>query len=278
MQASSNPLHQASGSLRPFLVRSEHSRPRYFDDQPPLPVLPSTLLQLDLLAGQRPLDLHAITDVLLEDVGAVLQLLREVSARPLNHGRRPTRIMDCVVLLGHKQLQRALFRGGVATRDTGVVVKLWRRSRLTAEISRILALRHREIEPADAYLAGLLHEIGRIPAKLSWNVENIDRDDYPAVEECLVREWSIPWFVAPTLHSFAGSFPSGSRLQQLVTVAWGISKAISSRKGLQPQGRSRRSSDQVAGMPSAPVASELRPIDISSSIRRGKLTSIRTLT
>ena len=230
MQASYNSLNQTSEPRhpRPFLVWSNGSYRRYFENQPPLPVLASTLVQLDLLLDQKNIDLHAITDVLLEDIGAVLQLLR-VSA---SENRRPAGIKDCVALLGCKQLPELLAPSGVGGigRGTNNVVSLWQRARLTAEICRTLAQRSNEVDPSDAYLAGLLHEVGRIPATLSWKLKCIDLNDYPAVERCLVREWGIPGFVESTLQFYGRRTLFSTPLEEVVAIACDASNAVRSEK------------------------------------------------
>ncbi len=67
---------------------------------PPVPVLSTTILQLDLLLQESALDLAAISAVLLTDMGAVIQLLRASAADAPRPEDRTLRVGDCIASLG----------------------------------------------------------------------------------------------------------------------------------------------------------------------------------
>jgi HD-like signal output (HDOD) protein len=67
---------------------------------PEIPVLPETLMRLELEIHERSVDLRAISDAVLSDLGATLQILH-LAGREYGHSEgRPTRIEDCIADLG----------------------------------------------------------------------------------------------------------------------------------------------------------------------------------
>ena len=211
-------------SSRPFLVRSTAPRRRFFEGVPVLPVSPATLLELDLLLGLRTFDVPSVAEVILSDLGAVLQLLRNAT----HQDKDPSGIEGCIVRLGPQKLRAALApkSPAEASRANAQVAELWRRAQLTAELARVLSRRFATIGPADAYLAGLLHEMGRIPAILSWKVQEVDVRDIASMGLLLAREWHVPEFVRPTLQFAAGPVKAWSSLQRVVSTACDLANAV----------------------------------------------------
>jgi len=216
------------GRSRPFLLSVVRTRTRVFGDQPSLPVLPETLLQLDLLLSQLTLDPEAVAEVLLGDVGAALQVLRVTAGHRTCCEQQEVRVEDCVVQLGRKGLCRALTRVLSAGRDcdNAGTLKIWQRARLCAELARLLARNCPEVVPEAACLAGLLHEVGRLPRMLGWAVEGIDLADPGAVARAIATEWRLPHLVLPVLPTSAGEDRSHV-IRAIVTTAWETANAIS---------------------------------------------------
>ncbi len=251
MQASSESgtILSPRAHARPFLLCRGVAASDCFQRHPPVPVLPATRLQLDLLLKQSALNLQAILGVILNDVGASLQVLRATSRGAGNFDRHSGRIKDCVLDLGRKRLRDATAAtfSMAAGRRNEAAQQLWTRARLTAELSQIIAGRLPGINPPDAYLAGLLHEAGRIPALLGWSSNEIDINDAAAVGRAIAKEWMLPLFVGPTLLLSSASLQPLSRLQQVVAVAWEMSNAICcgrplTRKPLLPTAEPGRAS------------------------------------
>ena len=244
---------KSNGLLRPFLVERSALILSSFQNQPALPVLPATRLHLDLLLSQATLDLKSIAAVVLDDVGACLQLFRANRGARGAADQRTGRIEECVIHLGRKGLRQALssvfpMEGRPRCR---AVEQLWTRARLAAALSGTMAACFPEIRPSDAHLAGLLHEAGRIPALLGWTSRDLDLDDPVAVGRAMAREWALPAFVSPTLLLASIPRQSTTQLQRIVTVAWDLSNAICNRQPLPQRGIQRtpggRSGSPVQG-------------------------------
>jgi hypothetical protein len=199
-----------------------------FKEHAAVPVLPATRLQMDLLLGQSVLDLDAILGVILGDVGATLQVWREDSRTRKSGERRTRRIEDCVIHLGRNGLRHATATtlSTAGSQRNQAARELWTRAKLTAEFSRTIAGRVLKINPSDAYLAGLLHEVGRIPSALGWCSNEIDVNDVTAAGLAITRDWELPAFVGPTLLLSARSLQAASVLHRVVAIAWDLSNAI----------------------------------------------------
>ena len=235
--SNSETTYRVRSHTQPFLVSRNPANPTFFQQCPAVPVLPATRLQLDLLLAQPGLNLQAIVGVILSDVGASLQVMRALSRGGSCIPLRGGRIDDCVIHLGRKGLRSAISSTLLMTAGPGkeAVQQLWTRAKLTAELAKIMAARVPQLSPSDAYLAGLLHEVARIPALLGWKSDEFDVYDTAAVGRAMASEWGLPAFVGPTLLLSSGSLQPVSRLHRVVALAWEMSNAFRSGRTLPRQ-------------------------------------------
>jgi hypothetical protein len=136
---------------------------------PAIPVLPVTLLQLDLLRQQRSPDLSEVKQLILSDVGATLQILR-VAGRELEcvHECFP-RLEDCICALGVEACAMTISAQVLPSNGSQPdVMQFWSHSRSVAQYCRMIAENTSAIGPDEAYLVGLLHDIGSLPGLLGW--------------------------------------------------------------------------------------------------------------
>ncbi len=183
-------IHRSSGNGRLFVVATTARSRHFFAHQPPVPVLPVTRLQIDLLLNRPVLDLQAIVDIILADVGAALQVLRTSAPIRRIADRRTSHVETCVLHLGRTGLRRALsvllpsaFEG-----CHDAAKPFWLRSQAAAELARMLGKAYFHVSPNDAALAGLLHEIGRLPQLLGWRAKGIDLNNPMTVGSALAAE------------------------------------------------------------------------------------------
>ncbi|MGA9669754.1 MAG: HDOD domain-containing protein [Terracidiphilus sp.] len=197
---------------QPWLVDSS-------SDSPAIPVLAETLLRLDLEAQERSVDLRAMSDLVLSDLGATLQILRLAGTEYWDSEFRPTRVEDCISDLGVQACLEAVSAATVA-RDSSykAVAETWAHSRGIAYHSRQIAEEMQEVNPDEAYMAGLLHAIGLLPTVLGWSTSNPATSDLALAGLKLARKWSLP----PFLIKFLGEMhevQSTSQLPQIVRQA-----------------------------------------------------------
>jgi len=179
-QVSRNPLVER----QPVQVEFSH-------DLPDIPVMPQTLLILDLLIQEPCVDLREVSRVVLGDLGATLQILRLAGREYGNAEGRPTRVEDCIADIGLEACLKAVSAQTVANdgRRTSVG-EFWAHSREIAEYSRMVAEDMPGINPDEAYLTGLLHAIGMLPALLGWREAGITDGALAGLR--IAKRWSLP--------------------------------------------------------------------------------------
>jgi HD-like signal output (HDOD) protein len=159
------------------------------DNLPGVPVMPETLLMLDLLTQETCVDLRELSNLVLADLGATLQILRLAGS---NHGLapdRPTRIADCISDLN--PCLEAVSDSTISRQvDKAEIKSFWEHARSVAIHCRLEAQNVSTIGPEEAYLVGLCHGIGSLPALLGWKECAIA--DGPLMGLRLAKRWTLP--------------------------------------------------------------------------------------
>jgi HD-like signal output (HDOD) protein len=160
-------------------------------DHPDVPVMPETLLLLDLLVQGTCVDLRQMSDLVLADLGATLQILRLAGREYGAADDRPVRIADCISDLGLRPCLKAVSAQTIGRHERkSEVTALWEHSREIASCSRLVAQDMPEVDPEEAYLVGLLHSIGMAPAVLGWKESSVADDAVMGLK--LAKRWSLP--------------------------------------------------------------------------------------
>lgn len=223
--------HRAAGNGRLFVVANATRPSPLFKHVPPIPVMSATRILIDLLLNQSVLDLKAIVEVILTDVGAALQVLRTVALDGPISDRRTGHIESGVLHLGRTGLRRAISivlpSSGVARNDAAK--PFWLRSQITSELARLLAKDRRDVCPNDAALAGLLREVGHLPKLLGWRAPGIDLSNAAAVGSAMAREWRLPFHESLSVRAVDRVAAHGSTWCGIVDVAWERANALVQR-------------------------------------------------
>lgn len=164
-----------------------------FDDLPDVPALPETLLQMELRLHEFSIDLRELSQLILSDLGATLQVLRLV-ARECGPDGRPARIEDCISHLGPDTCLRVAGRKTVLSeaRHRGVI-EVWAHAREVAQYCRkIVVAAESSMRPEEAYLAGLMHSLGVLPEILGWHWPQNAGGNWAAKGRKLAELWSLP--------------------------------------------------------------------------------------
>lgn len=190
------------------------------EDLPEVPVLPETLLCLELYTYQQFSNLDALAELILSDLGATIQVIRLANRECSFVDGLSVRIEDCISALG---LQRCLdaLSGQIFIRSGQwqMIRRTWNHARAIGQRCMQIAEEHcREIRPRDAYLVGLLHELDALPVLLNWQFRgNFSRNSGCAGIE-LATEWSLPACVLEYLMELRDQ-GSASRWTELLTQA-----------------------------------------------------------
>jgi hypothetical protein len=170
------------------------------DDLPNIPVLPATLLSLDLEIQERSVDLRAVSDLILGDLGATLQILRLAGREYACAEFRPSRIEHCIADLGILVCMEAVSAQTMARAyGHSAVAETWAHSREIALYSKLIAEEQSEVDPNEAYLVGLLHTIGLLPAVLGWASSKHGVSDFALAGFKLAKKWSLAPFLVKFL-------------------------------------------------------------------------------
>lgn len=131
------------------------------------PVLPSTLLGLELLCRRPAFDLRAATRLVRDDPGAVLRLFRALAHDVSVEADLPRRLEDGLASLSRERLLRALAEGH-ADRGSSRIAAFTEHAIAVARCAEMVAgTLGLAAEPVR--LVGLLHELGHAPAVLGWS-------------------------------------------------------------------------------------------------------------
>ncbi len=180
MQAtSSNPILSSIPPLAAFPMPSVQ---RGRETAPPsAPTLLATRLQLELLLSSRSpsagVDLREAAGIILNDLGATLEVFRlagEECCEGWESGGVASRLEDCLASLGTEVWLDAVCANAVERTDAGThgrtseLAAFWEHGRAVAYACWLLAEHQEGVCPEEAYLVGLLHEVGRLPELLGW--------------------------------------------------------------------------------------------------------------
>lgn len=153
---------------------------------PAVPTLLATRLQLELLVAERSIDLNAAAGVILNDLGATLEIFRRAG----EEGASAHRLEDCLASLGTETWMEAVCGNALEriAAENGRMAELtafWEHARLLAYACWFVASHVEGAAPEEAYLVGLLHEVEALPALLGWETAvagERDRSDISPID------------------------------------------------------------------------------------------------
>lgn len=205
-----------------------------------LPSLPDVAMKLKAECEKEDTSAQKITEVICQDPAMSVRLLQTANSS-LYRTRNPTDniqmaitklglklVRDLIVSLSMKQLYEASSEI-VAERFR----ELWLASTKTAAISRLLAVNHTDLDPEQAMLAGLVHNIGALPIILMAEEDDdlFDNPDalYQVVQKMqgevgafIFNNWHFPSYmieVAEQCYNFRRHHPGPADFVDIVQVA-----------------------------------------------------------
>jgi putative nucleotidyltransferase with HDIG domain len=192
-----------------------------------LPTLPEVITQILALVDDPMVSAHRIAEVVGRDQAMVATILRLVNSPFYGLRGRITSIQHAVVLLGLRTV-RNMALSSVLVKTFGVSsadqrfnrALLWRHTVACAVGARLLSQELRTIDPEEAFLAGLLHDMGMVILDQYFHPDFrrvLDRvvgqgqglleaeqevlsSDHAAMGAILARRWNFP---APVIEAIA---------------------------------------------------------------------------
>lgn len=167
----------------------------YAEDLPDVPVLLETILRFELEVQEPCADLRAMSQLVLNDLGATIQILRLSGQQHSDAQDRPTRIEDCISDLGLSACIEAVSAQPVVHDSRyNAIAETWAHSREIAQYSKLVAEEMPDVNPDEAYLVGLLHAIGALPPVLGWYGSEGRTIDSARAGFQMAKRWLLPQF------------------------------------------------------------------------------------
>jgi hypothetical protein len=190
------------------LPEQKNFSPKNIDLLDHLPVMQTTVLALEMLLHEPCIDLRMASELVLSDLGATLHVLRLVGREYEFADEPPARMGDCLASLDadtwFKAISARTFSSG---QENSAANELWSHSRVVAQYAQLVAESLDGTSPTDAYLVGLLHEIGSIPAILGW--PKGEAGGTPSTSLSAIED-SLPFFVIAAIPSTHDPQPSST--------------------------------------------------------------------
>jgi hypothetical protein len=171
---------------------------------------------MELVICQRSVDLEQVSQLILSDLGATLQILRQAGRENSMDGYLE-RVEDCIAELGLEGCLEAMAKCPIARGPLFTsVYSAWERARETAFIARFVAEKLAlNVSAEDAYLVGLAHGIGNLPKILEWGLISQIGDDSDLAGLRIVEAWHLPHCIA---EYFLGRMAGKSQTQWTMIV------------------------------------------------------------
>lgn len=185
-----------------------------------LPTLPAYVFELNSLLAAAPVNYKRVVEVIRTDPSLMAQVLRLCNSAFMGFRDRVTKIKHAVMLVGTERLRTMVLTCSlveyvghrVASED---IQSFWQHCFLTAALSERLARGISYPQPEQAYLAGLLHDIGALPLLVVTSAESqepenmttcgwgeavdLEREHF-GTDHCEVGRWiGISWNFPPAL-------------------------------------------------------------------------------
>lgn len=133
-----------------------------------LPALPTHIMQLNGLLACSPVDLKRISQVIQSDAGLTAQVIHLCNSALFGLRRRIFKVEEAAILLGADRLRTLVFtcylmacsQKWLQERE---IQEHWRHSFVVAILSERIARAIHHPMPDQAYLSGLLHDVGKLP-------------------------------------------------------------------------------------------------------------------
>jgi HD-like signal output (HDOD) protein len=189
-----------------------------------LPTLPNYVMDLNALLGSPTVDLKKVGKVIRTDPSLSSQVLRLCNSALFGLRRRVLSIEQAAILLGTERLRTlvltcSLMQFAGKRVPSAQLMSFWQHSFLAALLSERIARQVDYFEKEQAYLCGLLHDIGQLPLSIlvleeeakkrrppppDW-LDNVAFErEYFGMDHCKVGRWmAVAWNFMP---SFVDAF------------------------------------------------------------------------
>jgi HD-like signal output (HDOD) protein len=156
-----------------------------------VPAMQPELLALQDECSQPCLDLRRLSGILKEDLGLAIHFFRMAGLQFIALPSQPFNLDEWIVEMGRERMRALAFSvPAMGVSETGLA-ELWAESRLVAATAEQIAGHQRKVDRSQAYFAGLLSGIGKLP-----NAMNAPRRRHLSLTAAeLILRWELPTFL-----------------------------------------------------------------------------------
>jgi len=207
-------------------TRALYSRLAEHCDLPPMPAVASQAMRLVREPDARAED---VARVVATDAAIAARVLQISRSAMYARSRAPRTLGEAIVTLGFQQLQKILVAASARAAyrvDDAVAQRLWAHSLATALAADELAAVAREARGGASFLAGLLHDVGRLVFHITDPAAYLTLgycDDaaetavfggsHAVVGACLAEHWGLDSDVVESIMGHHGAPPTGLALR-----------------------------------------------------------------
>jgi len=189
-----------------------------------LPAMPQILLKLMELCQDEDAGMAEIAKLVANDAGMASRMMKIANSAAYQRGVRKVGLVQALSTLGLDLIKTMVicesvfqtFNGFPHTSSTDLR-GFWKHSLTTAVLARDIAKSMKYAQVEEAYLAGLLHDVGRLallaaaPESYSFDFHNVDDDrlcsaelrsvhiSHPEAGAWLIERWSLDSFLADSV-------------------------------------------------------------------------------
>lgn len=189
--------------------------------------------RLAAVAGNSRTSADEVTKVLVGDQVIAAKILKLANASMFGQGGKISSINRAVVLLGNRAIESLAFSysavnslKGFKTGNTFPRDKFWRHSMAVATVARVVAEKIRYPTPEEAFLVGLLHDMGQLvlcqinpenyaevlkagPDSFLSKEKELYDVTHPKICATLLTQWHLPEVIHDAVSSHHDGSPSG---------------------------------------------------------------------
>ncbi len=169
-----------------------------------LPTIPSTLKQISKIIGDPSISLKKIGEFISNDPALTTKVLKMVNSAFYGFPGRISSVSHATVLLGSNVIRGLIVGVSVFEVMQKAMLGLWQHSLGCAVTSRIMAKRKGLKNYDDVYVAGLLHDIGKVILILEFSKEYKKAMNEAEIKDITIFEAERDHFV--TNHAYIGSW------------------------------------------------------------------------
>jgi putative nucleotidyltransferase with HDIG domain len=176
-----------------------------------LPTLPNIVLKVNEMLQDYDTSIKKLSTIIEKDQAMVTKILRLVNSTFYGFGSKITNIPHAVIILGFSNIRNAVVSVSIITTFSGKktveafdITDFWKHSIAVAVTSRYLAKQTRFDSPDDCFVAGLLHDIGKVV--LSQNFTEFFGQVWESVQENGLSFYEAEKKLLPADHAHIGGY------------------------------------------------------------------------